>query len=199
MSGTNQRIYYWDSCIYLARILNEQSHGQPHIGAMEQIANDNFQLKNMIFTSVITLIEVLESKMSPDQRELFRKTFLSSNHVLYDVDPPIAHKAREFRERVKVETQKILTTPDAIHLATASIYGAHEVHTFDDGQKEQKSKYIGMLELSGRTCVGGLMICKPTVPQSMLPLFPNPAEKPQDPNLPPDIATRGRQFLAEEE
>lgn len=172
MSGTSQPIYYWDSCVYLALILNEQSHGPAHVAAMTQIAAENFKLNNTILTSVITLIEVLESTLTPDQANQFNRTFNATNHVLYDVDPPIARKARLFRQQVRAETSKVLSTPDAIHLATAVVCGAHEVHTFDDGKKESKKKSIGMLELSGKSCVEGLIICKPTIPQGLLALQP---------------------------
>src|SRR5262249_38418980 len=110
-----------------------------------------------------------EAKLTPDEQEQFRKTFTFSNHTLYDVDPPIARKARSFRERVLAETSKVLTTPDAIHLATAAIYGAHEVHTLDDGQKQEKARYIGIVELNGKPCVDGLAIVRPSTPQAVLP------------------------------
>jgi hypothetical protein len=168
MSGNSQPIYYWDACVYLAWLLKEQSHGPDCINAMAQIASENFQLKNILFTSVITRIEVLESKLSAEQSELFKKTFRSTNHILYDVDPPIADKARQFRQNVRTDTGKVLAVPDAIHLATAATYGAHQVHTFDDGQQDKRS--IGLLELSGRDCVGGIVICKPNIPQGTLPL-----------------------------
>ncbi|HUJ09217.1 MAG TPA: PIN domain-containing protein [Verrucomicrobiae bacterium] len=170
MSGSSQPVYYWDACIYLAWLLNEQSHGKDCIDAMTQIASDNFQLKNTLFTSVITRIEVLESKLTQDQAALFKKALRSSNHIQYDVDPPIADKAHEFRQRVLAEMGKPLSVPDAIHIATAQIYGAHQLHTFDDGQKNKK--LCGLLDLSGRTCIDGLKICKPVVPQGLLTFSP---------------------------
>lgn len=71
MSGTSQPIYYWDACVYLAWIKKEQSHGKQCIDAMSQITTDNFQLKNIMLTSVITLIEVLESRLTADEQEDF--------------------------------------------------------------------------------------------------------------------------------
>jgi predicted nucleic acid-binding protein len=136
---------------------------------MAQIAKENFELKNIIITSVITRIEVLSSKLTPEQEEKFKKTFRSPNHTLHDVDPPIADKARQFRDQLLNHVSgKILSTPDAIHLATAAIYGANEIHTFDDGQKD--NKHLGMLELNGDQRVEKLVICKPTVPQGELGL-----------------------------
>ena len=42
MSGISQKTYYWDSCMYLAWLKGETSHGNQHIQAMAQIAKDNF-------------------------------------------------------------------------------------------------------------------------------------------------------------
>src|SRR2546423_23466 len=108
MSGSSQRIYYWDSAVYLAHIMQEQSHGAVYLQAMAQIAKDNYELKNVIFTSVITLTEVLESKLTKDQVVLFKKTFRSTNHTLHDVDAPIAEKAMQFRMNVQAQTGKVL-------------------------------------------------------------------------------------------
>lgn len=99
MSGTN-RIYYWDACIYLAWLKGEQIHGKIHVDAIAAIARDNADRKNVIITSTITLIEVLESKLTAQQEDQFRRSFKSPVHILYDVDPPIAQKAREFRDRL---------------------------------------------------------------------------------------------------
>src|SRR5258707_7739962 len=102
-------------------------------------------MKNVIITSVITQIEVLSAKLTSEQEELFKKSFRSQYHIQYDVDPPIAQKARQFRESLLNHASgKGLSTPDAIHLATAAIYRAEEVHTFDNGQKDKK--WIGLLE-----------------------------------------------------
>jgi len=48
---------------------------------MIKIAKDNFENKNEIFTSVITLTEVLRAKLTDDQEEKFHGTFKSINHI----------------------------------------------------------------------------------------------------------------------
>jgi len=163
MSGIKPKIYYWDSCVYLAWILGEQSHDKACIDAMARITKENFELKNIMFTSTLTFTEVTYARLDAAQIERFQKSFRPESHIPYDVDKAIADKARVFRERFFVNPKK-LSTPDAIHLATAVIGGADEFHTFDDGQKDKKT--IGLLELSGDSRVDGLVICKPNVPQS---------------------------------
>ncbi|HZM06010.1 MAG TPA: PIN domain-containing protein [Candidatus Saccharimonadales bacterium] len=163
MSGIRPKKHYWDACIYIAYLKGEQSHGPPYVDSIAQIAKDNFEQKNVIITSVITLTEVLSSKLTPEEEESFLKTFKRVNHILYDVDYAIATKARKFRESfLSHSSGKTLATPDAIHLATAAILQADELNTFDDGQKERK--FLGLLELTGHPAIENLVICKPFIP-----------------------------------
>src|SRR5438105_1606086 len=125
MSGTeNPKIFYWEACTYLAWLQDEvRAHGKECIDALNRIAKDNFEKKNIIITSTITFVEVMSSTLSEDNERKFRRSFRSQDHIAYDVDPPIAMKARELRDKFsKYKAGKVLTTADAIHLATAAIY-----------------------------------------------------------------------------
>jgi predicted nucleic acid-binding protein len=145
--------------MYIALLQEEQSHGRSHFEAMIQIARENFENKNTIITSTITLTEVLPVSLTQSQEEEFLKTFKSTNHTLYDVDYAIAIKARKFRAAfLQHPAGKKLHTPDAIHVATAVIYGVDELHTFDEG----------LLKLSGNELIDKLIICKPVVDQQNL-------------------------------
>ena len=159
MSGT--KIYYWDACAYLAWLKNEEAaYGKDSIDALGKIIKENFERKAEIATSTITIIEVLSSSLAEEQEKRFRASFRPTNHVMYDVDPPIAFKAREFRERLlKDVSGKKLPTPDAIHLATAVICRASAFITFDDGKKNKHS--FGLLGLSKDARIDGLEICRP--------------------------------------
>jgi hypothetical protein len=117
-----------------------------------------------------------------------KRTFRSSNHILYDLDPPIGDKAIQFREQALISGFRVLSLPDAIHLSTAAIYGANEVHTFDDGEKD--NRFTGLLELNGAKCVDGLIICKPTLAQPNLPLDDIKAANPESPVIPPSGAQK---------
>jgi predicted nucleic acid-binding protein len=166
MSGTEKtKIYYWDACTYLAWLQNEETaHGKECIDALLRIAKDNFEKKNIIITSTITFVEVLSSTLSEENERKFRRSFRHQDHIAYDVDPPIAMKAREFRDRfLKHTTGKCLSTPDAIHLATAAIYKADEFWTLDDGKKSKK--HLGLLELDGHESADKLAIKRPHIEQ----------------------------------
>lgn len=161
MNGTETpRKIYWDACIYLAWLKGEETeHGKVCIDAIRDVAHENFERKAVIVTSTITFIEVLSSHLTQDQERLFRKSFRTTDHVARDVDPPVAMRARDFRQNcINHESGKKLATPDAIHIATASIYEA-EFWTFDAGHKDKK--HIGLLDLNGDERVAKLKICKP--------------------------------------
>jgi predicted nucleic acid-binding protein len=167
MSGNNIKVYYWDTCVYLAWIMEEATHGPGFLEAMNQITHENFELKNVMFTSTLTFVEVTHTKLTPAQIEKFNSTFRPDSHIPYDLDRAIADKARVFRERFVGGGSKPLSTADAIHMATASLNNADEFHTFDDGQKDRK--FIGLLELNGDVRVDRLVICKPFVSPPVLP------------------------------
>ena len=141
MSGTDSpKIIYWDACIYLAWLKEEvAAHGKESIEAIRQITKENFEQRAIIITSTITFVEVLSASLSEDQERQFRRSF-SQFHIARDVDPPVAMKARDFRNNfLKKGRGKTLATPDAIHIATASIYKA-EFWTLDDGKKDKKAR-----------------------------------------------------------
>lgn len=97
-----------------------------------------------------------------------RKSFRSQDHLTRDLDPPVAMRTRDSRQNLRNHASgKTLATPDAIHLATASIYSA-EFWTFDAGKKDKK--YLRLLELSGDEKVGKLKICKPWVAALLIAL-----------------------------
>ena len=113
--------------------------------ARERIAKANFEKSAVTITSTITLIEVLSCSLTEEQEKQFRLSFRPQDHLLYELDSPIAFKARESRERFTKQGGKTLSTPDAIHLATAAIYKAHWFVTFDDGKK---GRFVGLLDLN---------------------------------------------------
>jgi predicted nucleic acid-binding protein len=168
MSGTDKiPVFYWDACVYLAWLRDEKSHGQAHLDAIAQILKENYERKNIIISSTLTLVEVLGSNMEPEKEKLFRKAFGSQDHIAYDLDTAIALKARELRDRfLKHKSGKILGTPDAIHLATALTCKARRFFTFDGGGKNKKN--LGLLELDKDSGVEGLEITKPVVDQAEL-------------------------------
>jgi hypothetical protein len=94
----------------------------------------------------------------------------------------VAHDLRDYYSTRKAEFGgKTLSTPDAIHLATAIIYRVTEFHTFDN---DGDAKSLGLLPLSGDVGGNRLTICKPQARNPELDLRKPKAGKPPDPTIP---------------
>lgn len=180
MSGKGKTmVYYWDACVFLRWIADDHIDNG-HKEVIRQILEDNKKDKNKIITSTITHIEVLSSQIEYDAERDYLNFFKRSTTDEIGVDGPIAREARRFRDFFTAqhhETGKTLSVPDSIHLATAIIWGADELHTFDaEDRRINYTKTIGLLpldtELPRKT---KLKICKPR--GSLGPLFNDAKDK----------------------
>jgi predicted nucleic acid-binding protein len=146
MAGADP-VYYWDTCLFLAWIKDEERRTGEMDGVREIIERSRHR-ECKIVTSVLTQVEVLQGRMPAGIPNLFVN--LMKRVTRLGVDSKVASLAHDIREAVQVGG-RTLSTPDAIHLATAVLHRVNEFHTFDDG----------LLPLSGN--VGGhrLTVCKP--------------------------------------
>jgi predicted nucleic acid-binding protein len=152
-------VYYWDACLFLAW-LNDEDRKSGEMDGIREIVARHKRREVKLVTSTLTQIEVLQSKIPVGVGNSF--TDLLKRMTRLGIDSKVASLAHDLRDHyaspVGPTGGKTLSTPDAIHLATAIHYRVDEFHTFDgDGS----SKSIGLLPLSGN--VGGhkLTICKP--------------------------------------
>jgi len=157
----NKPIYCWDTSIFTAWIKNEQRPSGEMEGVAE-IAEKVQGNKAILIASQMLNVELLECKLPTGAMEKIQRFFKRKNAQLRPMDGRISTLAGSLRN-----AHAKLTSPDAIHLATAIYYEADEFHTFDDGKKGG----ISLLDLSGN--VGGhpLVICKPVFTQYRLPGF----------------------------
>ncbi len=168
MAGA-EPIYYWDTCLFLAWIKDEERPSGEMDGVRELIARAK-RRDVKIITSVLTMVEVLQSRLPVGMDRLFTDMMKRVSKIGIDSKvAALAHDIRDYYMRnAAAHGGKTLSTPDAIHLATAILYRADEFHTFDDGGSSSKS--IGLLGLSDN--VGGhkLTICKPVAKNPSLDL-----------------------------
>jgi len=151
--------YYWDTWLFLAWIKDEERPSGEMDGVREIIAR--FKRREVkIVTSVLTTVEVLQSRLPAGMATLF--TDLMKRIIRLGMDSKVASLAHDIRDYYMVHAAefggKTLSTPDAIHLATAILYRVDQFHTFD---KDGSAKSLGLIPLSGN--VGGhkLILCKP--------------------------------------
>lgn len=157
MPGGN--LYYWDTCMFLAWI-NDEERKTGEMDGVREVVERVKRREVKVMTSALTLVEVLSAKLPVGFDTLFQNFMRRIDRV--NVDTKVATLAHDIRNHYATRSAefggKNLSTPDAIHLATAIFYRADEFHTFDEGGS---GKSLGLIPLSGD--VGGhrLTICKP--------------------------------------
>ncbi len=158
MAGASP-LYYWDTCLFLAW-LNDESRKAGEMDGVREVISRHKKREVRLITSVLTRVEVLQGRIPVGVGSSF--TDLLKRMTQMGLDTKIAGLAHDLRDHYSVNAAahggKTLSTPDAIHLATALHYRVDEFHTFDN---DGSSKHLGLLPLSGN--VGGhkLTICKP--------------------------------------
>jgi predicted nucleic acid-binding protein len=167
VAGDNP-LYYWDTCLFLAWINDEQRKSGEMDGVREVIERHK-RREVRLMTSVLTFVEALESKLPVGMKNLFEGLLKRVERI--GIDSKCASLAHDLRNYYTIQAHenagKMLSTPDAIHLATAILYRADEFHTFDN---DGDARTLGLLPLSGN--IGGhrLKICKPEARNPQLDL-----------------------------
>lgn len=159
-----KRLIYWDTCIFLAWLKNEPNE-RGIVEGMEETARDVDNNKIHLVTSVVTITEVLQGRLTPVQSKLFQAFFGRKNVHRVNLDIRIATLSHEIRDYYD-QQGTVLSTPDSQHLATAIINNVDEFHTLDGAGKKKKGKLI---PLSGN--IAGkynLRICEPYSKQGNL-------------------------------
>ena len=117
--------------------------------------------KIKLMTSAITYAEVTSISLSDEVDNRFLKLMQRPNLLVIGADIEVSCKARKLRgyysSQKEHHNNKTLSTPDALHLATAILYQVAEFHTFD--ASNQRS--LGLLGLNDDVGVDRLRICKP--------------------------------------
>lgn len=168
MAGTNPT-YYWDSCLFLAWIKDEQ-RPTGEMDGVREIVERAKRREVKIITSVLTATEILESKLPAGMKRLIDGMMKNRvNRIGMEIKvAQMAHDLRDHYANSSSHGGKTISVPDAIHLATAILYRATEFHTFDGGKTGGKS--LGLLQLSGNVAGHRLIICKPQARNPQLDL-----------------------------
>src|SRR6266436_1874998 len=134
--------YYWDSCLFLAWIQDEERPSGEMDGVREVIERSK-RRECRIVTSVLTSVEVLDSRLPVGLKTLFYG--LMKRITRLGTDTKVAAIAHDLRDHYTARSAefggKTLSTPDAIHLATAIIYRVTEFHTFD---RDGNARFLGL-------------------------------------------------------
>jgi predicted nucleic acid-binding protein len=151
-----EKIYYWDTCIFLA-ILKGETRAPGEMEGARAVATAIERGDAVLLTSVITRTEILDGKIPPESLEILDALFKRPNLQRADVTQAISDLAHNIRDQLDRNGTKI-KTPDALHFATAVVYRVDEFHTFDNQ----------LLSLDGSPIVNSLRIVKPRTRQGEL-------------------------------
>jgi predicted nucleic acid-binding protein len=114
-----------------------------------------------IVVSALCLVEVLcKNRDAGIDDQKVRDYFDNAYILLVSVDKLVGDRAR----RLMLDGHPKLKPPDAIHLATAAIANAAELHTFDD-------RLLGLDNKIDKLDGTRLIIKKPAVPSTPAPLL----------------------------
>lgn len=154
MSGADRPpLICWDSCVFLAWFNKE--HDKP-LSQIEHLLVQIAEGKVNLLVSALSYAEVLDKAGKSDAGARFRDFVQRPNVVVANIDPRIGLMAAEIREAALIahangRLSQGIKIPDALIAATAVIYRAGELHTFDPV----------LLELSASSIVRQLPITSP--------------------------------------
>lgn len=180
---------YWDACIFYEVLGNEPVSPQQR-AAIEEILAANDAGDSLIVTSVITHLEVLPKKLAgkgADDEVEYRALFDGVKFAEVEVTANVLIRAREIRDYYYKQADadgkggKMMDLGDAIHLATASIYGATVLHTRDKDHKRAKVPLIGLYASVGETSLCNKYDLPIVSPESAQGAFPFDASQPKEP------------------
>lgn len=168
MPTGRDHIVYWDTCIFLAW-MNDERRPAGDMEGVSKVAELVERGEVVLITSTLTRAEILLSKTSAESMKKYDLLLRRSNVVPHNVDLPIAKLTSGLMD-FYLDSDFELLTPDAIHLATAIHYNAHEFHTFDGcdpKRKPRRPKYkrCGLLSLDKNVAGRALRILRPSADQ----------------------------------
>jgi len=138
---------YWDTSVFLSYFNKIPDRHSEIDGVLRDIRSTNGS--RLIVISTLTKVEVSyyqdelnDNTLGPDTEEIF-DFFWNDRSVIrfVDITNEIARRARHLK-RVEYSLGKVLKTPDAIHLASASFMGVSEMHSYDRDHLRLDGKMI---------------------------------------------------------
>jgi predicted nucleic acid-binding protein len=180
-----KRIFYWDTAVLLAWLMDERHWPTSVLEGIQDVVSEVENGTAIMFTSSMTRSEIFRGRLSPEQKDKYAKLMLRRTVTEIAPDARVMDRASAIREYYANEKPKrSISTPDAIHLATAIIYKADEFQTMD-GLEQGGTKRTKLLALSGNVAGYNLPVVQPyprnRPPAELVsiegPLFPKKDDK----------------------
>lgn len=153
-------IFYWDACIFIAWLNNEERRDGEMEG-LAAVADLIGRGEAVLIVSQHLRVELLPSRLPDLSMDVLDHFFMRKNTRMLAVESAVIALAQRIRD-----WDNKIDSSDAIHLATAIRFGADEFHTFDSGKKRGARS---LLSLDGDVAGFPLRIRKPATAQFWLP------------------------------
>jgi len=148
MATARKEVIYWDACVFISWLENKQDTNDEILHLVEKVESG----KAGILVSTLIRLEVLPNKRPFEADRKFRDFLRRKDQVEeVAVDFTVIEAAKEIRVKTNI------STPDAIHIATANVHGAQTFYTYDEELRK----------LNGASEIKGLEICKPPKPDQI--------------------------------
>lgn len=133
MSGTENPLIAWDSCVFIAWFNGETD--KP-LAEIERMLRSIAERKSTLLVSSICFAEVLDKAGVSDAGTQFRGFVKRPNVIVANVDHRVGALAGDIRIAARTANAAGslslgVKIPDALIAATALIYKSDELHTFD--------------------------------------------------------------------
>ena len=146
-------LYCWDTSVFISWLADGKDITKNEWIELQLVEAEITSDKAGLITSVISLAEVLGDHSRADKLDRFHRFLEQLSCDAIEVNDVVAREAGRLRQHFRVTGQvKRMPLSDAIYLATAGLYNATHLHTFD-----QKL----LLKINGRVPEHSFGICKP--------------------------------------
>jgi predicted nucleic acid-binding protein len=169
-------VYYWDSCCFIDLL----SRTLGRIEDLETIRDAAEKGQARLVTSSFTLAEVIKTcgegqpELSKDDEELITDLFTEPYVKVRAVDVEVARIAREVH---RIGNTK---PADSVHIATALLMKAHELHTYDDKDMRNRDGVIPRIGRDGKLSGPPLRIVEPRFEQLAFQTEEDAEQEPSD-------------------
>ncbi|WP_216856352.1 hypothetical protein [Acidisphaera sp. S103] len=195
--------YYWDACVFIAHLNNEQDKHGPYVEHVQQFLDECRSGLCAIYTSTVTIAEIPANRLKSAEYGSFSEFLEDYQGSIIPVgaDPNVTALAAQIRglSFVKQGSRREVGTPDAIHLASAlalaTDYGVPVTafHTFDNGKsKGPDGKTVPLLSFEtwcdacrDDPLAGRIISMARTRPGHSNPRLPFPSQLPNTGATPP--------------
>jgi predicted nucleic acid-binding protein len=161
----NKRVY-WDTCIFLAWLKNEDRPDPREMDGIAECVANAEKRETLIVTGQCTKIELMPLALDVKAQTELNRLFQRRCVQYLPGDPRLDQLAEKIRTHYAMNRDggKLIGSMDALHLANAIHYRVDEFYTFDKGKRGDR----GLLGLNGNVAGYPLVICKPPVTQFRL-------------------------------